>query len=707
MTSFFDRQDNARRTSRVLLVMFAGAIALTIALFYIACLIYQNPPSTFWQPKLLLFITVLVTTFVGIGSGRKMRSLRKQGGISVMKSLGAQPIATDQHPKDLPSPEIQRLNNVVAEMAIASGAAIPNLYRLPSSSINALVVGFSENEAVLGVTEGAISQLTREELQGLIAYEFSHIINGDMALNLEIMGLVHGLLAFTLIGRKLISKAIAKMQQTLQLRQWLDLNINLKHPSQIRVVVLVLGILFAVVIAIGILAAALGNGILQTIGTIVLVTGFVCIILLIVSIALMPIAAINFFILAIMLYVAGGMGWLSAQIIKSAVLQQRVQLADAVAVQFTRNPMGLINVLQRTTQPSSNVISQMPPVAVAEASHLFCCPAVQHTPLIPLFSTHIPTSHRINYLKTLTPKPAHLPSHATATALPTQAAPQHALTRASVNLTETIGQPSLAHIHKAQSLLTALPAYLLTAAQSQAGAVAIIYTLLLSDEASVRLQQKQIIAESAESVCTLLDKIEPLITQLPVKAQLPLLELCIPRLKTLKPVVAAQLFKRVKTLVRMDSRLSLREYALQTILQYRLAPHFRTEASSKTVYRNLAELQHECIVVISALAHAGHNLQEQIDHAFYSGLSKLFTNQSQQLSPSSAISLNDVGKALKKLRQTDPKLKKKIAEAFVHTVLLDNKTTDSEAELLRAILITLGCPVPPFLNSHLPAVNSQ
>ncbi|MEM6450567.1 MAG: M48 family metallopeptidase [Cyanobacteria bacterium P01_D01_bin.105] len=658
MKNFFEHQDQARRTTAYLVFLFVCAIVTTIIALYIACIMaVMKPGDSFWQPGWLITITVGTCAIIGFGSMHKMAALRG-GGQVIATGLGGQLVR-----QDTANPEERELLNVVEEMAIAAGVAVPEVYLLPGSSINAFAAGLTPNNAVIGVTQGTLHQLHRNELQGVIGHEFSHIVNGDMALNLKLMGLIHGLFLIHLIGRELFfsrghRRAFSKNK----------------------------GAAFSI------------------------------------AFAMMAIGAI---------------GWVFGQLIKSAVSRQREYLADASAVQFTRDPHGITNALRRIAQQPVHS-AQMRSAQAESASHLFFNNVSLLGAFVAPFSTHPPLAHRIRRLgggsQSLSPSKQVSSAHRKASVANPNAqnhAPLASITHAMPipgssdetplaqissfavaaatagkagiapeSVVSNIGTVTPAHLKQAHSILSHLPTEITKIVRSQPGAVAVVYGLLLDSDREVRSRQKRIILDSSQTVYALLEGIESRLDQLPVRSRLPLLEICIPTLKQLKPQVAAQCFKRIKALVKADGKLSLSEFALQTILQYRLAPHFRPEQAKKA---QSTDIWPDSLIVLSALAKAGHTDRSHIDYAFRDGLQRL-PRSAQKAIPTSvpSASLHDVSKALSRLRLTSPKLKQSIAEACAHTVLADQHTTDSEAELLRAILIALGCPVPPFLDTVTP-----
>jgi len=205
---FFERQDQARRKTNWLVVyFFAAIIFLTLALYVVVVALFfglnirlDSAVGGLWRPQLLLIVTAVTWFVILCGSLQKIVELRGGGG-AVATGLGGRPI--DLNTQD---PDERRLLNVVEEMAIAAGLPAPEIYLLDAEpAINAFAAGFTPKEAVLGVTRGSLQWLSRDELQGVIAHEFSHILNGDMRLNVRLIGLLNGILALTLIGRIILN----------------------------------------------------------------------------------------------------------------------------------------------------------------------------------------------------------------------------------------------------------------------------------------------------------------------------------------------------------------------------------------------------------------------------------------------------------------------------------------------------------------------
>ena len=200
---FFQHQDKARRNTKLLLALYAAAVISIVLLTNLLVIVVSGcfdsaslmTSSEGYDWGLFLMVSLLVILLIGLGSLYRIHSLSK-GGSVVAEMLDGQLLIDPQG-----SLEKRRLLNVVEEMAIAAGTPVPPVYIIPDESINAFAAGYSPGDAIIGVTEGALQNLSRDQLQGVIAHEFSHILNGDMRLNIRLMGVLYGILMLAVIGR--------------------------------------------------------------------------------------------------------------------------------------------------------------------------------------------------------------------------------------------------------------------------------------------------------------------------------------------------------------------------------------------------------------------------------------------------------------------------------------------------------------------------
>src|SRR5580765_620589 len=212
---FFQQQDKARKKTKWLILYFVIAVALMILAIYLAVILIfggvhahhqqrygydgSSPAFSFWDPAIFAGVSVVTVAIIGFGSFYKTMAL-SGGGSAVSEMMGGRLVSSNT--KD---PDERKLLNVVEEMAIASGIAVPQVYVIDDEhGINAFAAGHSTADATVTVTRGCMQILKRDELQGVIGHEFSHILNGDMRLNLRLMGTIFGILCLAVIGRILL-----------------------------------------------------------------------------------------------------------------------------------------------------------------------------------------------------------------------------------------------------------------------------------------------------------------------------------------------------------------------------------------------------------------------------------------------------------------------------------------------------------------------
>jgi Zn-dependent protease with chaperone function len=636
---FFQHQDQARKASRLLLLYFALAVIAIVlsvhfAVSFLLMWVSSNAavPFDWWQLDRFVVLAGGALLIITAGSLYKIWRL-SDGGHTVARLLGGRPI--DPNTSD---PAERRLLNVVEEMAIAAGLPVPTVYLLDrEGGINAFAAGFTPQDAVLGVTRGTMGILKREELQGVIAHEFSHIFNGDMSLNLRLMGVLHGILVIALIGYFILRSTVRAASS------------NRK-----------------------------GGG----------------------ALAVLP-------LLGVALVVIGYVGVFFGRVIKSAVSRQREFLADASAVQFTRNPHGVAGALKKIGGLDEGSLVMSP--HAEQASHFFFSDgklgkvrmALAGTSHFDFLTTHPPLADRIRRIdkswngvypkvepvafSDLEPKAAAGDKRAMEffTALPAQ-------------LTALIGTLNQAHLDYAQKLLSGIPERVRSAVHDPSAARGVVLALLTSREPEVRQKQFQELAASDEHLLHETHELAPLLESSPREIRLPLLDLALPALRRLSPAQYQAFMKHVESFVRADRQIDLFEYTLTHVLKRHLEPTFTRTRPATVEFYALATLGKECAVLLSAVAHAGHKEPEGARRAFAQGAKEL-NGLSLSLLPLEQAGLVGVRDSLARLEKLSPKLKKDLMRAFIAASAFDSTITVGEGEVLRAIADSLGLPMPPFL----------
>ncbi|MDF7798078.1 M48 family metalloprotease [Pontiellaceae bacterium B1224] len=663
---FFARQDSARKQTGILLVSFTAAILLTSALVYFVILLglellgfdftqLRKPDDNLqlWHAP-LFFGTFLVTLIVVTFGSILKKSELSGGGPMIATQLGGRPVLPDS--QDFYE---VRLRNIVEEMAIASGVPVPQIYLLENErGINAFAAGFRAGDAVVAVTYGTMVGLSRDELQGVIAHEFSHILNGDMRMNLDLIGWLHGLTAIAGAGKGMLH--------------------SLEHVR--------------------------GRGSL----IIVIVGGG--------------------------LFAVGSMGNAFAGLIKSLISKQREILADASAVQFTRNPGGLAGALKKIGGLVHG--SRLHAAHVDEVSHMCFGNGLRGT----MFPTHPPLKTRIQWLEpgfdghyenvtldsiyaTLAqtegaPRPRddrvqafadiYGQGRRDACDTPRTAGVSPAPRRAAnppkpINghaLLESIGKPMLQHEETARALIASIPDRVREYAGSPYGARMLIYFMLLDRNPEIQAKQLSIIKQMAEpEVFQTLEAAVPNIGNLEHGLYLPIIDLTIPALRFLSVGQYRAFMQVVKALVLADGQTDIFEYALQRVLSHHLEPLFEGRNRKRPAnFYSIRGLVRETSILLSVLARKCHDHGIEASSAFMAAVDLIDDPKTEfVLLDKSECSWDRLDLALDKLNEGSGLVKKQILSAALTCMMFDRKITVEEVELFRAIAVTLDCPVPPWV----------
>jgi Zn-dependent protease with chaperone function len=647
---FFDRQDRARRRTKLLVFYFAVALVLTVlALNLVFALIFrldwERPDDwqRLWDIRLFAGVTAATTFVIFLGSVVKILELRR-GGSAVAEMLGGTPV--HPHTTDL---EERRLLNVVEEMALASGIPVPQVYLLrQEAGINAFAAGLDTRDAAVGVTRGCLRYLNRDELQGVLAHEFSHILNGDMRLNLRLIGIINGLLVLAILGRQLLR------------------------------------------VRAGSSRGGKGANVLPLIG--------------------------------LALVILGGIGVLFGRLIKSAVSRQREFLADAAAVQFTRNPPGLAGALKKIGGLAAG--SRLENPKAEEASHLFFGNGLAASWLA-WFATHPPLEQRIRLLDpqfdgvfpkvnpaAVEPEAAGPPRTGSAAAIgrlvpladarSSPGVPSESHTVSAARLVAQVGAPSAGDLGYATALLERLPAELVAAAHEPLSAAGLALALVLSRNAAQRQGQLDAIeAQVRAEYFAGLPAIAAAVEALAPRDRLPLVSLALPALRELSPSQYEGFARLLEALVESDQEIDLFEYALLRLVRRHLAPHFGAETPARIVqYYALNPLLPDVAVLLSALAHQGQEDEPAAAAAFAVGARRLDPGGTRlHLLPAADCYLAQIDAALDRLALAAPAIKRQLLEGCAVAVAADGQVEVREAELIRAIADSLECPLPPGIEA--------
>jgi Zn-dependent protease with chaperone function/uncharacterized tellurite resistance protein B-like protein len=632
--NFFSSQDIARKKTGRLVVFFSLAVLslivmtnlLIMAVFGYVNLEHADPGHVgFWGQldwEVFGMVGVGVATVVLLGSLYKLSALAG-GGARIAEMLGAELIVDGTGDVNR-----QKILNVVEEMAIASGTPVPPVYLMNEEGINAFAAGYSPSDAVIGVTRGTIEKLSRDELQGVIAHEFSHILNGDMRLNIRLIGILHGILVIGLIGYHIMRGSSRSRGSRRE-----------------------------------------GGGAILFLGLGLMIIGYA--------------------------------GTFFGNLIKAAVSRQREFLADASAVQFTRNPAGIAGALKRIG--GSEVGSVLESPESSEISHALFSQGFTSF-FSGLFATHPPLDKRIRQIEPSWDGDfvAPLASREAAEAFKEdkidkrKAATMAAVAAAAVGETavQHIGQPTAAHLGYAREIIDGFPEALKAAAHEPFAARAVIHFLVLDDDPRVRSQQlKQLKASSERRVYEETVRLAEQVSELKVEQRLPLVDMVLPTLRQLSKEQYLVFRENLDTLIEADGRLSLFEWVIRKIICHHLDAVYGVSARTMYGYAKMARSSNACSVLLSLLIHSSSH--ERLSKAEVFALAeKELGGVGVKLLEKDRLSFKIIDLALDQLAQLKPLDKEKLIKACVAAVTADQHITPIEAELLRAIADTIDCPMP-------------
>jgi Zn-dependent protease with chaperone function len=636
--NFFERQEQSRRTSRLLVVLFALAvISVMVAVNLVVILVFvqaeenlygQAPTLLQWvgaHPRTVLVTTAVVAAIIGFASMYKSAVLGGGGGV-VARSLGGVRVSPDTT-----DPQQRRLLNVVEEMAIASGVPMPEVYLLEQErGINAFAAGHNPANAAIGVTRGTVETLNRAELQGVIAHEFSHILNGDMRLNIRLMGLLFGLLVIALIGRTVL---------------------RIGGDSREKKAAPVLAVAFAV-----------------------LVIGYI--------------------------------GLFFGRLIQAAVSRHREALADASAVQFTRDPTGLRGALVKIGAVSGGSTIGNP--KVDEVAHMLFAPGMSR-----FFATHPALEDRLKAIDPRFDPKEFERARADLVRIAEQkqadpAAKQTSGERleslinvsgagASATVAALVGNPGTIHMQVARDIRKSLPDAIVTASRHANSAQALLLALALDSNAESRERQQlfisqQLGSQTAGGVTGLLSAVDALEPE----QRMPALLRAIPALRQLTRDERMQMMSTLNGMLQREGRVSLQNYVLRKLAQVHLNDDLNPVARIRQLPLN--SVQKDIQVLFSVLAQHGHADVAASRRAYEAGVHHLLPRQRPSF-VNLAHWAQPLDLALSRLDQLAPIMKEQLIEALVKTVTHDQKLTLGEAELLRAVCATVHCPLPPLVSA--------
>jgi len=632
---FFDAQDKAKRATRWLVVVYILSTALIVAgvTTIVGAALYSSNQGGTLDPAALATVAVLATLLI-VGATLYKTAVLSGGGGRVALDMGGTLV-----PTDVTDPLRRRLRNVVEEMAIASGVPVPEIYVMEAESgINAFAAGFTPGDAAVAVTRGTLELLNREELQGVIAHEFSHILNGDMRLNIRMMGVLFGIMVLGMIGRMILRGG--------------------RHS--------------------GFVSGRRGRN------------------------------AGGIMLIGLGLTILGWIGVLLARMIKAAVSRQREFLADASAVQFTRQTDGIANALKKIGGYSHHSYIQR--ADPEEVSHMLFAGGVAR--MTSLFATHPPLVERIRALdpsfeerdypdvRTDQIGDENVHERSAGFAAATSGFSGHESANVDSSISETVGQPTPAHIGYAGELRRSIPQDLYDAAHSPSGAYLLTLALII-DAPHADRQISIIEGQLGESRARLVRQYFAELQKIGASFRLPLLEIAFPELKQRPAPKLEFLLDLIRRLIEIDGQVDLREFCYYRILVRHLEQAIDPATARKGNRVSKAAARQAALDIVRIVADQGQDDPAEQDAAYRAGISVFgrWANGDQpQVAAGNTVATLD--QALDILEKINSAGRQSLLQAVTATITHDGRVTATEAELFRAVCASFDCPLPPILDSR-------
>lgn len=632
---FFQRQASARRNTSVLVALFLVAVTLiTLAVCVVGYFVTRSESSGLAFHHWLLSQHGLLTAaavVLLIGGGSLVRWVDLAGGGErVAKMVGAREIDPDTRDADE-----RKLRNIVEEMAIASGVTVPTLYVMDQETgINAFVAGYSPGQAVMVVTHGALTQLTRDELQGVVAHEFSHIFNGDMRLNVRLIAILAGILMLGQIGGFLLRAGSFRSSRSSR---------DGRGQAAIGLIGLALLIIGYIGVFFGRLIQAAVSRQRET---------------------LADASSVQF-----TRNPEGIAGALLKIGLKGGYLDTTSHASDMNHMCFGES----------ARMKLSSLLASHPPIE--KRIH-----AIQPGMLARLRSRLRDTE--------AAPGPLHTRQPSASAERPAQAS-GFAGTPAS-GFSRQVGSASAAGEYYAVDLLANLPATFRSLLYTRAGAVQLCYALLLyslprseQDAALARIDAHPLLGPQRD----LLDKFLPTLERQGERLRFPALELAMPALRKLDSHERAGLQAAVGDLIRADRKVSLFELAMSSFLNRHLAAD--SQRVVPVTHRNYKAVLPALRVLMSLLARAGAENGHGAEALYQQAMAGFASSEGEsQLAP--RVSLKELQEALHTLNRLSPLLKPAVIDACGHCVTHDGRVDTAEYELMRLVADQLDCPMPPL-----------
>ena len=664
--TFFEHQQAARRNTRVMVLLFLAAVAgVVIAVDLVLAAVYLlgvseidtpagKTPSVLSMLGLVpsaLYIWAAVATVVSIFVVSIVNVIKlADGGEAVAKMVGARRLSPETR-----DPLERRLLNVVEEMAIASGVRVPGVYIMDGEQgINAFAAGWDVSGAVVTVTRGTLETLTRDELQGVIAHEYSHILNGDMRLNIRMIGVLAGIVFIGSIGAFVMR--------------------GVRHSRDVKeaVPIFLIGLALFIIGYVGFFFARLIKAAVSRQREFLADASSV-------QFTRNPDG------------IAGALDQIrsSTALIRSRYAEEMSHMFFGQSIKVWLG--GLFDTHPPLHERIRRVHANFLPSAYRKRREQAVPP--------PAAGADAAFGRAAGF------------AGGGAAAEPGQEGRRgadlgSAWGRSAGESANLVGTVDGAKIDYAARLLASLPAPLRDELRNAEGACAALIALLLAPKDDVMRQQldavraagTQVLAERARAAA-------PLVRRLGPAYHLPVVDLALPAMKMAPGEAKQELIKALEAVIQADRRVSLHEFVVLTLVREQLAPKAKPGASGS---KRIAQMRAEVATLLNLVAHAGvrsdasGQRQEELQAALRAGAKEMGMSEAEAVAPA-AFTIESAGTALEALKTLAPLQKAVLVKGLFAAATVDGTIRVAEAELMRMVGAVLDCPLPPLLESVDPA----
>ena len=612
MSNFFEHQDRAQsRTGWLVFLFVIGVLGVTISITLLTAV---------FMPKAIPAAIVVSFLIIGIPFAFKLLTMSSSGAL-VAESLGG--IRINPASQDVNE---RKILNVVEEMAIASGMPIPPVFILDEDCINAFAAGKTPQDAVIGVSRGALESLTRDELQGVMAHEFSHIFHGDMRINMRAIAAIFGLMAIGYVGYFILRSTM------------------------------------------------FGPRTRKTDGK----------------------AVAGIAIFGIGLIVIGCIGTFFGRLMQAAISRQREFLADASAVQYTRNPAGIGGALRKISAQASGIMHH---AEASQFNHMLFSQGINT-----LFASHPPLAERIKRIEAIAG--GVLPE--SSISKPTQDHPRSNDSQGKTdgrmnpiagNLVASfaaVGSVPARNLARVQAEYSVCDKSLASAAHDPNGALAIVLAMTLSQDQTKAAVQRKIIATKMPEIEMAVNHLEQTVRKLDTQERLAFVDVACATLVFGSADVYKNFRVTLSESVRSDGSISLFEWVVMQILRMRveLPMAIRGGFVAPVHNANISQVAASARRTLGVIAIFGSDDAEEAKTGFQSAM-KIAGLEAANMPTKEECTLDLLAKDMDQLETLRPSAAGIFIKAALSCVAADQTTTDREYLLLRALSERLSIPLPP------------